>query len=43
MKVARAHAHRVVVKRPPYADPLAGDVTHTISANLVRYDVYIKT
>lgn len=34
-------AQRVVVKRPPHADPLAGqEPDHALTGNRVRYDVY---
>jgi 16S rRNA (guanine1516-N2)-methyltransferase len=37
----RAAERRVVVKRPHHAPPLGGEPAFTISAKLVRYDVYI--
>jgi len=41
LEIARSVARRVVVKRPPYAAPLADDRSHRIETKLVRYDVYI--
>ncbi len=35
-------APRLVVKRPRYAEPLLNNVSHTFSANLVDYDVYLN-
>jgi 16S rRNA (guanine1516-N2)-methyltransferase len=34
---------RVVVKRHPHNDPIAADVSHSVSSDRVRFDVYIKT
>ncbi|MCP3903881.1 MAG: class I SAM-dependent methyltransferase [Planctomycetes bacterium] len=42
LAVARSVArHRVVVKRPTSADPVAADPSFTINGKLVRYDVYV--
>ena len=38
-KVAR---DRVVVKRHPHNDPIAADVSHAVSSERVRFDVYVK-
>jgi len=37
---ARARAARVVVKRPPYASPLAPGASFELESKLVRFDVY---
>lgn len=34
---------RVVVKRPVWADPLAGDADYSVTGAKVRFDVYLKT
>lgn len=34
---------RVVVKRHPHNDPIAADVSHSVSSERVRFDVYVKT
>lgn len=34
---------RVVVKRHPHNDPIAADVSHAVSSERVRFDVYVKT
>jgi len=40
--VARRHARqRVVVKRPPEAEVLAGPPEHSHGGKMVRYDVYL--
>ena len=36
----RVACKRVVVKRPPHADPLAPDAAFTIASKLLRFDVY---
>lgn len=38
---ARAVARRVVVKRPPHAEPL-GTPSHSIESKLVRFDVFLR-
>jgi 16S rRNA (guanine1516-N2)-methyltransferase len=44
LAVARAVAqHRVVVKRPDDAEPLAPNPTITFPGSTVRYDVYVRT
>jgi 16S rRNA (guanine1516-N2)-methyltransferase len=40
--VARTRAHRVVVKRPTAAEPLAPEPSFAITSKLVRYDVYVQ-
>jgi len=37
----RARVRRVVVKRPPDAEPVAGDAVRTIETKMARYDVYV--
>lgn len=39
---ARNAAHRVAVKRPSHAPPIADDRSHVIETKMVRYDVYIS-
>ncbi len=37
----RARVRRVVLKRPPDADPVADDAVHVIETKMARYDVYV--
>ena len=41
LEAARERAHRVVVKRPTWAEPIAVAPSLAITAKLVRYDVYL--
>ena len=44
LEAARRRAgHRVVVKRPSYAEPIGGTPDMTIAGKLVRYDVYLAS
>lgn len=42
LAIARRTAHRVVVKRPSHAPPIADDRSHKVETKLVRYDVYVS-
>jgi 16S rRNA (guanine1516-N2)-methyltransferase len=41
LAAVRQRVRRVVVKRPPDAQPVAEDATLTVASKLARYDVYI--
>jgi len=38
----RVAKDRVVVKRHPHNDPIAADVSHSVTSDRVRFDVYVK-
>lgn len=42
LAAARAAAVRVVVKRPPDADPVDPGMSHCVESKLARYDVYVR-
>lgn len=42
LEIARQQCKRVVLKRPPYVEPLAPNPTASFGGKLVRYDLYAR-